>query len=118
MLSLIQKYPLPVLVLSIGALALGAWQFSLLASMGVGGYVLTFFIALIFFLVYWWTYARQAETVFRAVLPLFLLALIAAPFHLWWNGGLVAAMLFYTLLPGVGMMLGLWALSGRSLEQG
>lgn len=117
MLSLIQKYPLPVLVLSIGALALGAWQFSLLTGLGLGGYALTFFVALGFFLVYWWTYARQTETVFRAVLPLFLLALIAAPFHLWLDGGLVAAMLFYTLLPGVGMMLGLWALSGRKLEQ-
>jgi hypothetical protein len=93
------------------------WQFTRLAGFGPAGYIVSFLIAVAFFLVYWFSYGRSAGTAFKAVLPLFGVALLAAPFHLLGLGGLTAAMLFYTLLPGAGMMLALWGVSGLSFNE-
>lgn len=118
MLTLIQKYPGIFLVIMIALLALGVWQFTTLAGFGIPGYVLGFAVALGFFLVYWFSYARQSTSAFKAAFPLFGIAALASPFHLLGVGGLVAAMLFYTMLPGSGMILALWGLSGKGFEGG
>jgi hypothetical protein len=115
MLTLIRKFPFAFLIVMLLALAIGVWQINQLAGFGQLGYMIGFAIALGFFLVYWVSYGRHASTAFKAILPLIAIALLAAPFHLIGAGGIVASMLFYVLLPGSGLLLAVWSLSGKPL---
>jgi hypothetical protein len=116
MLALINKYPFPFLVLMLLALAVGVWQVNLEAGFGPLGYMTGFALALGFFLVYWVSYGRYAASAFLAILPLMIIALLAAPFHLLGVGGIVPTLLFYTLVPGSGMLMAVWAMSGKPLR--
>jgi hypothetical protein len=116
MLMLIRKFPFPFLVIMLLALAIGVWQINQLAGFGPFGYPISFSIALGFFLVYWVSYGRFAASAIKAILPLMAIALVAAPFHLAGAGGIVATLLFYTLLPGAGLLLAVWALTGKPFD--